>query len=175
MTAGPLYVLDANVLIEAFQRYYAFDLVPEFWDGLVWHSQAGRICSIDRIQDELERGKDELAKWADGSFGHAFASTRDKDVIEAYRRVIQWSESQARFTRSAKSQFAQTADAWLVAYALAKGCTLVTHETPAPNGRNQVKIPDVCIAFGVVFQNTFAMLRDLGGLGRQCSVAHDAG
>lgn len=29
------YVLDTNVFIEADSRYYAFDLVPAFWDNLV--------------------------------------------------------------------------------------------------------------------------------------------
>jgi len=30
-----VYVLDANVFIEAARRYYAFDIAPKFWDTLI--------------------------------------------------------------------------------------------------------------------------------------------
>jgi len=52
-----MYVLDANVFIEAARRYYAFDLAPMFWESLVHHAVNGRIQSIDLIKRELERGK----------------------------------------------------------------------------------------------------------------------
>lgn len=53
---GPAYVLDANVFIEAAHRYYAFDLVPRFWDSLLHHAEDGVIGSIDRVKQELDRG-----------------------------------------------------------------------------------------------------------------------
>ena len=31
--SATLYLLDANVLINAKNFYYAFDQVPEFWNG----------------------------------------------------------------------------------------------------------------------------------------------
>jgi hypothetical protein len=30
-----VYVLDADVFIEASRRYYAFDIAPKFWDSLI--------------------------------------------------------------------------------------------------------------------------------------------
>ena len=62
-----VYVLDANVFIEAKNRYYAFDLMPSihrFWEILVRYASDGRIRSIDRVEKELQKEKDELSEWA---------------------------------------------------------------------------------------------------------------
>ncbi|MHB9112955.1 MAG: DUF4411 family protein, partial [Thermoleophilia bacterium] len=40
------YLLDANVFIEAANRYYAFDLVPAFWQALIDHATNGELLSI---------------------------------------------------------------------------------------------------------------------------------
>jgi hypothetical protein len=53
------------------------------------------------------------------------------------------------------------ADPFLIAYALAHGHTVVTHETYAnPNQRNKVKIPNVCVQFGVPHMTIFDLLRN---------------
>ena len=63
MASARVFLLDANVFIEAKRRYYAFDLCPGFWDCLIWHHGAARIQSIDRVRQELERGGDDLSDW----------------------------------------------------------------------------------------------------------------
>lgn len=156
------YVLDTNVFIEAARRYYAFDIAPPFWESLVQHATKGRIYSIDRVKQELERGKDELATWATSQFNDAFASTDEEDVIESYSEVISWVQAQGQFLDAAKADFATVADGWLIAYAKAKGYILVTHELPAIDARSKVPIPNVCEALGVSYIDTFAMLRELG-------------
>jgi hypothetical protein len=168
-----IYVLDANVFIEAARRYYAFDLVPDFWDGLIWHANEGRVRSIDRVRKELEKGKDELWSWAKDFFSHAFVSTGDVDVIIAYRAIMNWAQNEKRFTDAAKASFAKGADAWLVAYANAKGYVVVTQERPDSRAKTRIKIPNVCVAFEVPFMNTFDMLRKLGGLGSQVAATSD--
>jgi hypothetical protein len=109
------YVLDTNVFIEAARRYYAFDIAPPFWESLVQHAANGRIYSIDRVKQELERGKDELATWATSQFNDAFASTDEEDVIQFYSEVISWVQAQEQFLDAAKADFAAVADGWLVA------------------------------------------------------------
>src|SRR5258708_22013795 len=116
------YILDSNVYIEAYQRYYAFDLVPGFWEFLKQRAAEGKIVSIDRVKDELEKGKDDLADWACFECGDSFAKCDDDDVIASYKAVIDWVENQAQFTEAAKSEFASAADGWLVSYAMARGC-----------------------------------------------------
>lgn len=157
-----IYLLDANVFIEAARRYYAFDLAPKFWESLIHHAANDLIQSIDRVKFELERGNDELASWATNHFNDAFASTDEEDVIESYSEVMSWVQAQDQFLDAAKADFAKGADGWLVAYAKAKGHIIVTHEQPATDARRKVPIPNVCEAFSVNYVDTFEMLRQLG-------------
>ncbi len=159
------YVLDANVFMQAARHYYAFDIAPGFWQALVQHAQTGTVLSIDRVRTrEIDKGNDDLKDWANTAFLPWFAPTDEGDVIDAYTRVMQWAHAQAQFTDAAKAEFASAdnADAWLVAYALAKGCVLVTHEQFARDAKARIPLPNVCQAFSVQFVDTFQMLRALG-------------
>jgi len=159
-----VYVLDADALIQAARHYYAFDIAPGFWQALLHHAQAGELISIDRVKDELDRGNDYLKAWANGTFSQWFASTdKDTTVLDAYKRIMEWANSQQQFTDPAKAEFAATdnADAWVVAYALVNGCVVVTMEQVALDVRVRIPIPNVCRAFNVRYINTFQMLREL--------------
>jgi hypothetical protein len=158
-----IFVLDANVFIEAFRRYYAFDIAPSFWDFLVEFADAGIIRSIDRVKtQDLDPGKDKLAAWAGTKFAHGFASTNESDIIEYYGRVITWVQGEPQFKEAAKYEFANEPDGWLIAYAGAKKCILVTHEVLAREVKNKVPIPNVCEVFSITHIDTFEMLRKLG-------------
>ena len=163
MSPQQVFVLDTNVFVEAAKRYYAFDIAPAFWDMLIAQAQNGHIVSIDRVKDELLRGKDDLAQWANGQFHSHFASTNHQAVLDAYRNIIQWAYNQPQFKEEAKADFARAdnADAWVVAYARVKGYVVVTQERYDPNIRRKIKIPNVCQAFGVPYVDTFEMLRQL--------------
>jgi len=156
------YVLDANVFIEAKNRYYAFDIVPKFWECLKEHAATGRTRSIDRVKGELVKGKDELADWASKKCPEAFDSTDDDKVIAAFRQIMVWVQSQPHFMDAAKTQFAECADGWLVAYAQVHDCTVVTHEELRAGAKKRVMIPNICRAFNVPWVDTFTMLRGLG-------------
>ncbi len=132
MTALQRYLLDSDVFIQAARQYYAFDLVPAFWQALVDLASNGSLLSIDRVRDELEQGKDELAEWADQTFRPLFASTNESDVLQIYGRIMQWAQAQPQYSAAAKAEFADVnnADPWLVAYALAKQYIVVTQEQP---------------------------------------------
>ncbi|MFA5786435.1 MAG: DUF4411 family protein [Actinomycetota bacterium] len=162
MSGPPVYVLDANVFIEAARRYYAFDLVSRFWEALIECAQKGLVLSIDRVKAELDRGNDALATWADNSFHPWFTSTAESEVVDAYAQVMVWAQGQTQFTEPAKALFAKAADGWLVAYARAKGCLVVTHEQFDPDTKKRVPIPNCCRTFGVQYVDTFQMLRALG-------------
>lgn len=156
------FLLDANVFIEAARSYYSFTIAPGFWKNLINHATNGRLLSIDRIKIELEKGKDELKTWADHNFNNYFASTDDYDVIKAYAEIMIWVQDNDQFFDHAKAEFANGADGWLIAYAKAMGCIIVTHETLKPQKRNKVPIPNVCENFNVSYIDTFEMLKRLG-------------
>ena len=64
------------------------------------------------------------------------------------------------FKDVAKRVFLEKADPILVAYALAHGQTLVTHEVHIEGERRKVKIPTVCQALRVPCVRTFQMLKN---------------
>lgn len=162
MTGIYKYTLDANIFIEAHRRYYAFNLCPGFWQALVWHEAGGRLGSIDKVQDELEEGSDELAAWVKNSIpASCFASTAAPNTIACFTQVVSWAQAQVQFNPEAKSEFAGNTDGWLVAHAKANDLVVVTHEVIALDARRRVPIPNVCQAFGVQWIDTFEMLRRL--------------
>lgn len=160
-----MYVLDANVFIGAHRGYYAFDIVPSFWNTLVNLAGSSKICSIDKIQQEIinpqDKEPDELHQWTSENFRTYFESTDAFDVLQNYGEIQRWANNEPQFTEAAKDEFARNADAWLIAYAKAKGHTLVTHEVYNADMRRRILIPVVCKKFEVECINTFKMLKDL--------------
>jgi predicted nucleic acid-binding protein len=160
--ANKRYLLDSNIFIAAARQYYRFEFAPGFWKCLEEHGKTGRVQSVDRVKDELLRGKDDLAEWAKNVFGDAFASTGDSDVLATFGRIMSWAQSQSQFMDAAKAEFAGCADGWLVAYAKVYGLVVVTQELFSADARKRVLIPNVCKAFDVEYVNTWEMLQALG-------------
>jgi hypothetical protein len=163
MSAGKRFVLDANVFIQAYRRYYAFDICRGFWRGLLRHHEAKRVFSIDKVKHELLVAKDRLADWVkDTAPDTLFKGTADKAVTDAYREMVNWAQGESQFTPAAKAEFASVADGWVIAFARAYGHVVVTHEEYAPDAKSKVPMPNVCLEFDVEYRDTFEMLRMLG-------------
>ncbi|WP_156855384.1 DUF4411 family protein [Oceanobacillus sp. AG] len=160
-----MYVLDANVFIGAYQGYYSFDIAPSFWNTLLNLADESKVCSIDKIQHEIinpnDEEPDQLHEWTVENFRDFFERTDAQDVLLNYAKIQQWAFSNGHFKDAAKEEFARNADAWLIAYSMAKGYTLVTHETYNPHTKSRILIPVVCREFGVNYVNTFEMLKRL--------------
>ena len=150
------YLLDANIFIQARNLQYGFDFCPAFWDWLDQNNAAGTVFSIEHVGDELQAGGDDLADWA-AARGHGFFLPPDAVVLPALPRVSTWASSQS-YEPAAVNTFLQVADYWLVAFALAHGHTVVTHEVPA-NSTRKIKIPNACVGLGVRFMTPYQMLR----------------
>lgn len=160
-----LYVLDANVFIGAYRGYYSFEVAPSFWNALVHLANDSKLCSIDKIQQEIinpnEVNPDQLQEWTSENFREYFERSDAINVLQHYGEIQRWALTNPQFTDAAKDEFARNADAWLIAYAKAKGYTLVTHEVYNANSRKRILIPVVCEIFRVNYVNTFEMLKDL--------------
>lgn len=163
MSSNIKFVLDTNVFIEAYKRYYSFDIVPGFWSALLRCAQDGRIISIDRVKKEINDYKedDELKKWI-VEFDEWFMSTDNEEVFESYRQIIDWAYNESQYKPEAKTEFAGIADSWLIAYAKIYNYVVVTLEQYNPESKKRILIPNVCEAFGVSYVNPFEMLRRLG-------------
>jgi hypothetical protein len=59
-----LYLLDANVLIDANRDYYPLERVPEFWEWLENAGGNGHAKIPIEVYEEIRDGKDDLANWA---------------------------------------------------------------------------------------------------------------
>lgn len=156
----PKYLLDANVFIEAARRYYAFDLAPGFWDALNSHGQNGSIQTIDRVKDEIIKGKDQLCDWISDSFDPYIVSTDVPEIITNFAEIMSWATSQS-YSEAAKAELASVADGWLVACAKHSGSIVVTHEALDKSIKRKIPIPNVCEQFNVPYIDTFGMLRAL--------------
>ncbi|WP_237206943.1 DUF4411 family protein [Rothia nasimurium] len=155
-----MFLVDTNILVEAYRRYYAFDLVPSFWEFLDWNFGAGSLVSIKPVLDELKEGNDALTEWAKNR-SRFFRDIADGATIQAMGEIADWVKQQG-YRQSAVDEFLGIADYFLVAYAAAHGLTVLTHELPRPESKKRVLVPDVCRAFGVDYVDTFTMMRALG-------------
>jgi hypothetical protein len=162
MAERRIYLLDANILIQAHKGYYGFDLCPGFWKAIVRQHHENRVFSIDRVKQEIVKGKDKLAQWTDVKAPKTFfKKTDDKTIIEQFAGMMAWVQSEPQYKPEAKDEFATVADGWLIACAKVEGLIVVTGELYKPDIQKKVPIPNVCRQFAVECVNTFQMLREL--------------
>lgn len=162
MSDATIYVLDSDSFITAKRHHYAFDFCPGYWDALLRSFRQERLCSIEPVKTELERGKDDLAGWVtDDAPDEFFESVEDDDIAEVYANIISQVQANPQYDAGAKQHFASGADPWLVAYANVFGCVITTHEVSAPQSKATIKLPDVASSFDVECVTPFDMLREL--------------
>ena len=153
-----VYLLDANVFMEAKNRHYGFDTVPGFWDWLDREHARGVVFSIQAVRKELLKKGDELADWAEGC-ADGFFLHPNRTTHEAVATVNHWVDAQPRFVEEARRRFRKGADPLLVAQALTSSSVVVTHEVSEPGSKVKAKLPDVCTGMKVEYMNPFQMLR----------------
>jgi hypothetical protein len=151
------YLLDANVFIEAKNRYYGFDVCPGFWDWIDGSNAASRVFSIEKVGDELKAIADDLSAWA-ASKGTGLFLPTDPAMLTSLRDVASWAIGQ-HYEPGAVTTFLQGADSYLVAHARTLGYAVVTHEVPSTSLK-RIKIPDACVGLGVRCVSPFEMLRN---------------
>jgi hypothetical protein len=158
------FLLDTNVFIQAHRKYYPFDVVPHFWIKLVELFDKGQIFSIDKVKNEIcsRTNPDSLSSWCLNNLSKDFFLD-SSSCIDMYAGIMRWLDLNQHYNDTAKQMFAKTdeADPWLVAYAINFDFILVTEETSEPKRKGKVKIPDVCIHFGVRCITMIEMFREL--------------
>ena len=158
----PFRLLDANVFIQAKNSYYSFDLVPAFWTWLHDQATVGSLASIDLVYKELKGGSDELADWVRDRRQAIFHVGSSSSVVAGHiSSLYTWAQREG-YKEHTIREFMDSADPFLVGAAASLGATVVTQETPAGNSRKKVKIPDACDFLGVLWEQTFDMMRSLG-------------
>lgn len=154
------YIFDTNIFIRS-KNEMPIDLWPTFWTKIAGLIASGQVYSSIQVKEEIEKGNDELTQWMKENVSSEFYIGNELDVMGKYGEVQKWASSQSLYKPEAIVEFAQVADAFLVAVASAKGYTLVTNETADPYCKRRVKIPDACNALGVRYCNLNTVLREL--------------
>lgn len=156
-----MYLLDANILIEAKDRYYGLDFAPGFWGWLVNARAADRVFSIDAVRQEIDGRQDDLSAWSRSSGSALYLAPRTS-IAPHLAHLSAWASSHPQYVETAKREFLASADYILVAQAADLGFTVVTHETSAPHARRRIKIPEACASAGVRYCSPWQVLRSEG-------------
>ncbi len=163
-----LYLLDANVFIDANRDYYPIDRVPEFWEWLADMGSKGFVKIPIEIYEEIKEGKrkekkevDPLAIWSKNPENkNAILLDEEVDVSRVSYVTDEGYASDLSDVEIEKIG----RDPFLIAYALKDNIErcVVTNEVSKPNKRRANRhIPDVCKSLNVMCYHTFEFLREL--------------
>ena len=156
-----LYLLDANVLIDANHNYYPMARVPEFWEWLLHMGVEGHVKMPIEIHAEVARGKGELAKTVRiKNFKNALVLNEEPEM-----RLVDQAVRQGYAHDLADDEIqALGRDPFLIAYALRNPSRrrIVTTEVSKPTKQRANRhLPDAAKALGIRTCNTFEFVRQL--------------
>lgn len=158
-----LYLLDANVLIDANRDYYPLDRVPQFWEWLAEMGRLGRVKVPLEIYEEVVLPKpqrpDLLVDWL----------TKYKETLVLPCQVVPnlvATVTDLSYARDLTDDEVEKIgrDPFLVAYAVGRTserCIVTTEHSRPSRKRANRKLPDVCDDFSVRCIDTFRMTREL--------------
>jgi hypothetical protein len=152
------YCLDANVLIQAWQKYYSPKICPDYWDVLSGLGVQGRIFLPQEVFEEITGTDDDLANWLKGSGIPEYKT--DGRVTECLKAIYANNPAHKKLVDNTKQR--SLADPWVIAHALKEDATLVTkEEIITANNTTKIKIPNVCDNMGVRCINDFQLVEEL--------------
>jgi hypothetical protein len=157
-TKANRYCLDANVLIQAWQKYYSPKLCPNYWDVLIDLGRQDLIFIPELVYEEITRTEDDLSKWLKSSKIPIHKIT--ESVTICLQKIYAQNTSHKHLVDNTKAR--SLADPWVIAHALNENATVVTKEekVTAPNSP-KVKIPNVCENMGIRWINDFEFIHEL--------------
>lgn len=157
-----IYLLDANVLIDANRDYYALDRIPEFWDWLIFLGTSGVVKIPVDVFEELKNGNDGLARWAKSKETKNALELDEEVNIDLVRKVLRDGYA-ADLSDSEVENLG--CDPILIAYALSNSsdrCVVTTEVSKPKKQRANKQVPDVCNQLSVSWCHSFEMARKLG-------------
>ncbi len=161
-----IYCLDANVLIQAWQKYYSPGLCPDYWDILNMLGSERRIFIPEEVKNEItvtddkEKTEDDLSKWLKRSSIPVHKPT--EEVIKCWQNILQANPIHKLLVDSARGR--SLADPWVISHALHKKATVVTKENPITsiNARKPITIPNVCDNMQIRWIDDYTFVKELG-------------
>lgn len=157
-TTHPKYCLDANVLIQAWQKYYSPKLCPDYWTVLDQLGKEDRVFLPQMVYEEITRTDDELAEWLKNSNISEYKV--DGQVTEALKSIYSANSAHQNLVDNTKGR--SLADPWVIAHAIKEKATVVTKEEKVTaSNTTKIKIPNVCDNMGVRWINDYQLAEEL--------------
>lgn len=153
------YCLDANVLIQAWQKYYNPKFCPDYWDILIELGKQGRIFIPELVAEEITRTEDNLSKWLKSS------KIPIEKIREPVTRCLQriYSVNPLHKTLVDNTKARSLADPWVIAHAINRDAIVVTKEEKITTSNSKrIKIPNVCDNMGIRWMNDFQFVDEVG-------------
>lgn len=156
-----LYLLDANVLMDANRDYYSIARIPEYWDWLEFCGNSGKIKIPLEIYEEISRGNDDLSDWVRLPLIKT-ALLLDEGVDQDAVQKVTY-EGYATDLDDVEIEEVGR-DPFLISYALkdiSNRCIVTTEVSKPSKERSNKHIPDVCDSLGIYWCDPFEMIRRL--------------
>lgn len=153
------YCLDANVLINAWNRYYSPRFCPDYWYLLNQLGEQDRIFLPHTVFGEIARTEDELSKWLKAS------KIPVRLITEAVTRSLKviYATDPVHVMLVDNTKQRSLADPWVIAHAIDENACVVTKEEKVTSvNTTRIKIPNVCDNMKVRWINDFQLIEELG-------------
>lgn len=152
------YCLDANVLIQAWQKYYNPKFCPDYWEILIELGKQGRIFIPELVYEEITRTEDELSKWLKAS--KLPIEKISGPVTKCLQDIYSANPVHKNLVDNIKTR--SLADPWVIAHAINENAIVVTKEEKVTAlGSKRIKIPNVCDNMGIKWINDFQFIEAL--------------
>ena len=144
------YLLDTNIYINFYERYYRVKYFPSFWAKLP--AILNKYVVIPQIVVAENYQDPKFRKWLDKNYLKEIIN--HKNYATQWAQILQYIDDCEYYKEEALSAdrgwaHEKIADPWLIAIAKEENLTIVTSEIRNPNlhnpnGNKAAKIPDVC-------------------------------
>lgn len=160
------YIIDSNCFVSPHRSFCPTDVGVSFWNKLRALAEGGKICSLDKVRDELYSNSDELKAWMESNLGDDFfVSFENSSSIQRLTMITQWAAASTFYTTKAKTKFLRMdkADIYLASFASVdpNEWIVVSMERSAPNSPGEIKLPDVCLQYNVRCIQLEEMFREM--------------
>lgn len=152
------YCLDANVLIQAWQKYYNPKFCPDYWEILIELGKQDKIFIPEYVYEEIIRTEDDLSKWLKNS--KIPIKKVSEQVANCLKNIYSANPNHINLVDNTKAR--SLADPWVIAHSIYEKAIVVTKEEKVTAlNSNKIKIPNVCDNMGVRWINDFQFIDEL--------------
>lgn len=153
------YCLDANVLIQAWQKYYNPKFCPDYWKTLNELGKQGRIFIPEEVHVEITRTEDDLSNWLKSSKIPIAKTTGP--VTKCLKDIYLANPLHKNLVDNTRAR--SLADPWVIAHAINQNAIVVTKEEKVTAlSSKRIKIPNVCDNMGIRWINDFQFIHEIG-------------